>query len=292
METDLPTTINEKLEQTLAQYRSWKTDRPLESEPILIRRFEEGISNFSFLVGEENKFVLRIDGVNPNTLGINRYSEWILLHRVASASLAPTPRYFNPDLGTLVVDYLLPEKTSTLNLLNVAKFLKDLHALPTVKFRLNICDRIRRYEQQLHKNDVNIEEIMKPFSKEIKRFIYLAKTDKTPFVLCHNDLTKHNRIFSNSKLWGIDWEYASTGNPWFDIAVACLSEELSNDQIRIFLNSYLEGTVELDFAMHQVSVYQVIYQYIEILWYAITEKYSPDDLHLAKLEKALSLFNL
>ncbi len=291
MEDELPTAINEKLEHTLAQYRSWKTDHPLSSKPILIKRFKEGISNYSFLVGEEKKFVVRIDGVNPKTLGINRYSEWSLLHRVASAGLAPTPRYFNPDLGSLVVDYLLPDKTTLTDLCTIARFLQQLHSLPNVRFRLDIFDRIQRYEQQLHRNHKDIEKKLKPFSGKIKKYLALVKLDKTPAVLCHNDLTRANRISSDSKLWGIDLEYASAGNPWFDIAVVCLSDELDSEKISIFLNSYLKSTDELDFALHQVSVYQVIYRYIETLWYAISLKHAPIDLNLARLEKTLALTN-
>ena len=103
METELPATISKQLSLCLAQYRMWSSATPLTKEPTLVTQLTEGTSNYSFLVEAEQNFVVRIDGVDTAALGLSRHAEWALLHRVAHSGLAPTPRYYNPDIKALVV---------------------------------------------------------------------------------------------------------------------------------------------------------------------------------------------
>ena len=93
METELQPTISKQLKLSLAQYRMWNTATTLAKEPTVIKQLSGGLSNYSFLVESEQKFVVRIDGIDATALGLSRHSEWVLLHRVAQAGLAPTPRY-------------------------------------------------------------------------------------------------------------------------------------------------------------------------------------------------------
>ena len=104
MSAELPRRIQFRLEQTLGQWRQWQCDPPLQSKPALVERLTGGLSNYSFKVRAHGDYVVRIDGVNPQALGLNRQCEWRTLQDAHDAGLAPCPRYFNPDLGALVLE--------------------------------------------------------------------------------------------------------------------------------------------------------------------------------------------
>ena len=105
----LPPRIRLRLDQTLAQWRSWQCDPPLDSRPEPAEVLGRGISNFSVLVDAGQRFVVRIDGIDPAANGLHRQLEWRALQAASLAQLAPPPRYFNPELGSLVCDYLTPD---------------------------------------------------------------------------------------------------------------------------------------------------------------------------------------
>ena len=288
MEAELPPTISKQLKLSLAQYRMWNTDTPVTKEPSVIKRLSGGHSNYSFLVEAEQKFVLRIDGIDTTALGLSRHSEWILLHRVAQAGLAPTPRYYNPDIKTLVVDYLVPEPNRTASAEEIATFFKHLHSIPPIKFKLDLLQRIRRYEHQLTRHFKEVRRILKPHAKKLEKYLELINIDKTPVTLCHNDLNPSNRLFFKSSLWAIDWEYAASGNPWFDIAAAFCSDELANETLKKeFLISYLEEENNFDESIGKIQLYSIVYTYLEILWNVVALKRLPEDNDLAVLDMCL-----
>ncbi|MEE4277054.1 MAG: choline kinase family protein [Halieaceae bacterium] len=57
--------------------------------------------------------------------------------------------------------------------------------------------------------------------------------------VCHNDLLEANCIASGGSLIAIDWEYASLGDPFFDLANT--AAELADGDARALLRAYLEG---------------------------------------------------
>jgi thiamine kinase-like enzyme len=61
-----------------------------------------------------------------------------------------------------------------------------------------------------------------------------------PFLpaLCHNDLLPANLIWSDGRLWLIDWEYAGMGHPLFDLASVSANAGLTDTQEQALLESY------------------------------------------------------
>ena len=98
----LPRNIQLKLDQTLAQWHSWRRDPTLTQIPKTRRLLSPGLSNYSILVEADRQYVVRIDGLNPAVIGLSRQTEWRALQSASAAGLAPQPRYYNPELGSLV----------------------------------------------------------------------------------------------------------------------------------------------------------------------------------------------
>lgn len=267
MPNTLPSNIQLKLTQVLGQWRQWRCDPPLLAAPKIDYRLTLGISNFSVRVSSADRaFVIRLDGVNPTLNGLNRHAEWRILQLAATTKLAPQPRYYNPDLGCLVCDYLPHDVRQSTHLPDVAKLLRDIHALPAVHHRLNLGERFLRYEKMVARHQHPIGLALLGYSKKIEHLREKSSQRDSLSVLCHNDLNASNQLYSHGQLWALDWEYSAMGSPWFDIAATTLGLELNNTQTAELLALYLQQPAkpeQLDLLEH----YAVLGQYMELLWH-------------------------
>ncbi len=262
----LPRNIQLKLEQTLAQWPQWHCAPALTRAPVVVRVLTPGISNFSVLVEAGQLFVVRMDGLNPSAHGLSRQTEWRTLEAAHGAGLAPHPRYFNPELGSLVCDYLAPDDAQVPQIADVARLLRAIHQLPARHHRLDLAERILRYEKQLEHRGRVLGDDLLYYRVKVAQLLRALSGQPSDTVLCHNDLLRANRIVSAGRLWAIDWEYCAMASPWYDIAVVINGDSLSAPEADALLNAYLgraPDASERD-ALHQ---YGCIYRYLELLWY-------------------------
>ncbi len=262
----LPPNIQLKLEQTLSQWQHWRCETALPYRPRLISRFDSGLSNYSLLVEAQQQFVVRIDGTQSAANGLSRTAEWSVLLAAHKAGLAPGPRYFNPDLGSLVCDFMPQDTSPRDNISTTAALLRSIHQLPTIHHRLDLHARIVHYERQLRQRSSDQLQIISAAHEGILHLVdTLAQNNETP-VLCHNDLLAANRIYSGGTLKAIDWEYCAMGSVWFDLAVTAIGDGLDDGEKIELLTAYLCQPADRD----QIASFQlncIAYQYLELLWY-------------------------
>jgi len=285
MVASLPPNIQLKLQQTLLQWRHWHCDPALLGRPELISRLGEGISNFSVLVEAQQQFVVRIDGMHAAANALSRSTEWRALATAYANDLAPCPRYYNPELGTLVCDFLPPDCAHKESIEEVAGLLRAIHHLPALHHRLDLGDRVRRYESMAEHHGAQ-----RPAKMAVCRTIVLPvlenlKREREPLVFCHNDLLRANRIVSSGTIRAIDWEYCAMGNPWFDLAVVVVGDELNAAQAGQLTDAYLQrpATAEEQLKLGQ---YGLVYRYLEILWYLVNK---PESVELSSRVSKLQL---
>ena len=285
MAAALPLPVRLKLDQTLAQWRHWQCGRPLDGPPPFVAPLAAGHSNHSLLVGESRQFVVRIDGVDPVAHGINRQAEWLVLQDAHAAGLAPRPCYFNPDLGVLVCEYLPPGPARHQEPDQVAALLRGIHRLPLRHSRLDLRQRIRRYEDQFARPGASLPlALAETRDRVLERLSRVAARDHSR-AMCHNDLLRGNRLVSGGSLWAIDWEYCAVGDPLYELAVIICGDELSEAEAGKLVACYLcreanpaERSALLD--------YCCIYRYLELLWY-LAQRHPALDAR--KQEKAIGL---
>jgi thiamine kinase len=267
MVTALPRNIQLKLDQTLAQWHQWRCTPPLSSPPQIIEPLTSGLSNFSFLVETDRQFVVRIDGLNPAANGLSRQAEWRALQAAHRAGLAPHPRYFNPDLGSLVCDFLIADENAIDEIGNTASLLRKIHELPALHTRLDLYERIIRYEKHVQHKGTAVHPTLTECRSKVLNALDAIKARKQRFVLCHNDLLRANRIVSGSQVWAIDWEYCAMGNAWFDLAVVAVGDSLDRSQTQQLLNCYL-GRAATEQEQFELQQHCCVYRYLELLWYS------------------------
>ena len=265
MVATLPRTIQLKLEQTLGQWQHWQLS--LTDRPAVVKLLGDGHSNYSVQVASgDSEFVVRIDGIVPSQHGLNRQIEWRGLTNAAKAGLAPTPRYFNPDLGTLVCDYLPADTWRQQSPAEIAVLVQAIHQLPAVHHRLDLRARIQRYEKQAAQCGHHSLSILLQSQSTIVAILEHLETSHYVPAFCHNDLLSPNRLLSGGKLWALDWEYCAMGNPWFELAVISCGEGYSDEECSLFAQTYLSrlpGEQELQ----DFTAYRCVYRYLELLWY-------------------------
>jgi thiamine kinase len=284
MVTSLPRNIQLKLEHTLGQWRRWQCDPPLPQAPEVVSVMTHGLSNFSVLVAVgghcgQQRYVVRIDGINPAGNGLNRQAEWRVMQSAHNAGLSPQPRYFNPELGSLVCDYLPPDEQQPLAIGELATLLRRIHQLPPRHHRLELAERILGYEKQLQHRGTPPAGELAQCREQIPGLLQRISETQQPNVLCHNDLLRANRIYSGKRLWAIDWEYSAMGSPWFDLAVTATGDDLDSAQREELLETYLQRPVHAD-DHQQLQLHSCIYRYLEILWYQAVEHPEFDELAL------------
>jgi thiamine kinase len=273
--------VQQKLDHTLAQWRQWKLDSPINAAPKVEGILGQGHSNFSFLVSAGDLYVARIDGIVPASHGLNRQTELHILKQASSAGLAPCPRYFNPELGALVCDYLPPDEQQQRPAEEIGQLLQKIHSLEARHHRLDLQERIARYENRAHKSAGNIIKSLGNCGRLVSELLHSANAADTTLTLCHNDLLQANRLAHDNQLWALDWEYSAMGSPWYDIAVVIEGDELNDDAAAGVLWGYLERDVTPD-EQTLIERYRTIYRYLEILWYATAEQAGPGDSEQAK----------
>jgi thiamine kinase len=266
----LPRTVQYKLDQTLAQWPQWQCTPALTRSPEPVRALGPGVSNHTILVESTRQFVVRIDGLVPAAHGLNRQVEWHTLRAAHSAGLAPCPRYFNPDLGSLVYDYLPPDATQPTDAAAVGRLLRAIHALPSRRHRLDLAERILRYEKQLEHRGVALGDTLRACHESVTDLLHQIGRQGAQTVLCHNDLLRANRLYSGGSLWALDWEYCAMASPWYDIAVVVHGDDLSAPDADALLIAYLDRT-PTDGERKQLHRYGCIYRYLELIWYLALE---------------------
>jgi len=270
----LPRNVRLKLDQTLSQWRHWRCDPPLPGAPEPVRALGNGISNYSVLVAADQRYVVRIDGVNAATLGLNRQTEWRILQAAAVAGIAPRPRYFNPELTSLVCDYLEPDECQEASTGQLAGLLRGIHRLPARHARLDLAERVLRYEKQLDHGGSALPSYLRRSHKQMRPILQNIAQRKAASVLCHNDLLRANRIRSGGQLWALDWEYSAMGSAWHDLAVVLAGDEMAAEQGAQLLRHYLgrQATAAEQLALQQ---HCCAYRYLELLWYLCQQRRPP-----------------
>lgn len=271
MASPLPRHVQLKLEQTLAQWHQWQCQSTLKRAPAVVNILNAGIGNFSVLVESDRQYVVRIDGLNPAANGLSRQTEWRTLHEAHRAGLAPRPCYFNPELGSLVCDYLSHDKEQEPHLSDVAQLLRAIHQLPARHHRLDLAERIRRYEKILEQGHNNAENGVMMCHDRIMTLLLEVNDPLTAAALCHNDLLRANRLYSGGKLWALDWEYCAMGSPLYDLAVVIHGDSLSPDEATELVDIYL-GRPADSATQDRLYGYGCIYRYLELLWYLALDK--------------------
>ena len=243
---------------------NWRDlDLPFSGAIREIRKLSGGRSNDSTLIQADGQhWVLRLGSSNDSIFGIDRHSEEINLRLAAKAGIAPQVAFCSVAHGVLVTEFIDGTHWPADTLLNPEKLeifktlVYNLHALQTPTRATDYYRHAESYWSQLVEARLNIPNDTRALRDQVLENKAATITKPAATRLCHRDITPSNVIEREGRLYLLDWEYATRGEPSFDFATIATEWLVSNEQL-------LKGT---DISAAQLKSAQMLYRYTCQLW--------------------------
>ncbi|HVO55023.1 MAG TPA: phosphotransferase [Solirubrobacterales bacterium] len=212
-----------------------------EPEPL-----DGGITNRNFrarIGGRE--LVIRLPGKDTELLGIDRHAERDANERAAAAGIAPAVAALLDDPPCLVTVFVKGETMSSERLREpaaieaVAVALRALHAAEPIDASFNSFALVGEFAERARGRGGEVPAEFERSQASAARIEAALRQRPLAPVLCHNDLLAANFIDSAAGLRIVDWEYAGTGDRYFDLGNFAVNNELDDEQEEAFLAAYL-----------------------------------------------------
>ncbi|NOQ40322.1 MAG: phosphotransferase, partial [Anaerolineales bacterium] len=227
------------IDEAIARVPHWTNATELKAAPLT-----GGITNANFRIDVNGDvFVLRIPGADTELLGIVRSAECAVSKAVGEIGIGPEIFYIIEPEGYLVTSFIeghLPspeELGQPNNIRRVADTISRIHEMDPISERFSpfrivedSAEIARRFKVDFPDNFGGLLEQMNAAET------VLLKSPFTPR-LCHNDLLNAN-FPDDGQIRILDWEYASMGDPVFDLANFAVHHEFTDEQDRWLMEFY------------------------------------------------------
>ncbi len=200
-----------------------------KNDILNINQIHNGFTNISFLVVTKNKqkFQIRIGGSNHV---VNRRNEELVLQTISNNLFV----YYNHENGDAIKKWIYginpgPNELDDTFLKALSIAIRNLHNTDIVDTKIIKHDSFCFFD----KVELEIKH-KKMYVELIKKYDYL------PLVLSHNDINTRNLIYSDKKVFLIDFEWSRINNEYWDLANFIREEQLPLNKI-IKLCDYYGG---------------------------------------------------
>jgi thiamine kinase len=212
-----------EIDQVLQGWQGWNV--PWTKPPCLERELAGGSTNRNYLIrADERLWVLRINGRNSKTIGIDRRRESAIVKCAAAAGIAPAIAYCSPESGLLITEFIdgrhweTDELDDPERLGRLLDLVTRIHELEVEATPIDYYAHAERYWVQLVSARFDVPDTLRRERETLLEQLITNHSDKPYTHLCHHDLNPSNIIDQNGRLYLLDWEYAAYGSPAFDYA--------------------------------------------------------------------------
>lgn len=245
-----------------------------------LKRLSVGDTNYNFLLEcADGRYFLRCGRDNAYQLGINRWAELKILNLAQAHEVAPEVIYAEPASGILVYnwhdDFINPQLLSRdEQILLIAQLARTIHELPIPDIGpMDLAQHCTSYFDQISTPPNWLFKLQKVMLKDYKNLNY------QPTCICHHDL--HFANIQQNPIRVIDWEYASVGDPMYELAMIVQMNHYDEDTIKLLLHHYNESAEVENFKKIKKMLPMV--DYTCLLWAMLRYKDNPHDPHLLEL---------
>ncbi len=238
-----------------------------------------GITNHNFKVSlGGDAYVVRIGGDRTELLGIDRRAEEAAARAAAAVGVGPEVVAFVD--GSLVTRFVegepvpVAQMREPATLREVAALLRRVHEGPAFPARFDAFRVVESYRDTAAAHGVTAPGYagVKETADRIER-----RLGPQPGRPCHNDLLTANFIRSPDGIRIVDWEYAGTGDHFFDLANFAVNNELDADGE--LLDAYF-GESRAQFAEH-LALMRFMSDFREAMWGVVQQAISALDFDFA-----------
>lgn len=198
----------------------------------------QGLSNSAYRLNDQGRSYFLKELTSNSFVLLDRRRLFELQQKLASKSLAPEPVYLDPqgrfqidewvEGAGLDRDSLSKEQT----LFCLAKILAYTHTSVIDAPKLDLQRSLEHYTQKIKlESNRHLSEQLESFEQHYQH------TNES--VLCHNDLSLAHCCSIETHL-AFDWEYAATGNRFFDLASCIEINRLDSDDSALLLTLYIK----------------------------------------------------
>lgn len=231
-----------------------------------------GMTNHSYRVQTpKHDVVFRIPGEGTEAM-INRENE-IIANKLASQLDIDTQLLYIDTKGHKVSPYIKDAITMDSKRMSdptfirlAAEVLKKLHQCQVnTNVQFDIKKTAFEYEECIKNNGVAFFD---DYAKYQQVFFDLYEQFHLPeekLVPCHNDPLCENWIYSNHRMYLIDWEYAGMNDPLWDLADLSIEAGFNHEQDRLLLSAYDPLNLNPDM-WQRFYVNKVFIDYLWSLW--------------------------
>jgi thiamine kinase-like enzyme len=221
---------------------AWR-GRHLEVAPLA-----GGITNRNFVVTVDGgeRYVVRFPGERTELLGIDRAGERQAALRAAQLGIGPPVlAEALPDVGTVITALVTGEHRTgdafVDRLDDVVDLVRRLHDSAPLDHAFPIHGVIEAHARDARRLGVAPPSAGAALLAQAARIEAAFARSPDPPVPCHNDLLPANVLFSDTRAWLLDFEYAGNNDRWFDLGNLSVNAALHTDAEEALLRRYLGG---------------------------------------------------
>lgn len=225
------------IETILASIPEW------QSALIRYEALGGGLTNDTYKVTvDDTPYVVRINGTQPQYLGLSRALEVQAVEQAHTLGIAPRVFKFGDPNEVLITQFLNGDRVTSEDahtprfFAQLGELLRQTHTIQGIARHNNPFDMIDRYITSAESLGVSRPEALTPHLRRMQEISrqYDCSCDK----YCHNDIFVHNLIQEDGCLRAIDWELSGYGDEFFELASIAYSERYTAAEERQLLTAY------------------------------------------------------
>ncbi|MGH2463548.1 MAG: phosphotransferase [Candidatus Limnocylindria bacterium] len=246
-----------------------------------------GITNRNYqvtVVGEADRYVIRLAGNDTFLLGISREVEHAATVAAAGVGIGPEVVAFIRPEGYLLTRFIVGTPVSLEQVhqpataARVADSIRRIHggpAIPGLFVPLRVVEAYRALAAARGIADPPGWAAAHAAGRRIERALLDAPLPLHP---CHNDLLNANFIDDGERIRIVDWEYAGMGDPFFDLGNFSINHELTADEDAALLSAYDQTDAPHPARLARLTLMRVVSDFREAMWGVLQQAISTLDV--------------
>lgn len=265
------------IDEAIARIPQWKGARAGSVTPLT-----GGITNLNYRVEiGGDTFVVSIAGAGTEALGIDRGLAYQCTRAASHLGVGPGVAYVLPAEGILVTRFISGRGLTPADaahpetLTRIVRSFQRYHAGPAFPGVFSPFETLRAYLKTVQTSEAvrtagaRIPEDIGSLSARIAVIEAAVRHDRELTRPCHNDLWESNLIDDGIMIRIIDWEYAGTGDVYFDLANFAIHNSFADPQDEALLRAYFGEVSRAAFA--HLKLLKVVAELREAMWAIVAQ---------------------
>jgi thiamine kinase-like enzyme len=237
-----------------------------------LERLSGGLTNTTFKIVISNQpYVARLPGKQTD-LYINRQSEYVNASIATQCGINAEIVYYDVDKGSQITAFL--KKPVSMDAASIQSETNLKAAIQTLSSIHHCGKKFANDIDVFERNDIMLRiiagksgkaltdyESLREVMQKIRKIVSSLNMPKTA---CHNDTTPTNFVYSEDRMYLIDWEYSGNNYPIWDLVCLAMESNFTPEKREEMLKMYYGNPSQEIRNLFQVLM--PVYEYWVSLW--------------------------